>query len=145
MPETLLDELGYITDPRRRLIQLQRQLWRDLRAILDVEIQTKKIDLHQVCSTDPAHRILSGHCSAPGTALCSNPWLPVLLTFSGCTKSCASRISSCPNWAQILPLRAPGIRTDPFSPRGKTPGTPGTYHLTFADGRTSSRFMQPGS
>ncbi len=45
--EHLLDELGYIKDPRQQLIQLKRQLWRDLRAILDVELQTGKITLAQ--------------------------------------------------------------------------------------------------
>jgi len=45
--EQLLDELGYIQDPRKQLIQLKRQLWRDLRAILDVELQTGKITLAQ--------------------------------------------------------------------------------------------------
>lgn len=43
--ETLLDDLGYITDPRRQLIQLQRQLWRDLRAILDVKLQTRMLTI----------------------------------------------------------------------------------------------------
>lgn len=38
--ETLLDDLGYTTDPRQRLVQLQRKLWRDLRAILDMKLQT---------------------------------------------------------------------------------------------------------
>jgi len=45
--EQLLDELGYIKDPRQKLIQLKRQLWRDLRAILDIELQTGKITLAQ--------------------------------------------------------------------------------------------------
>lgn len=45
--EQLLDELGYIQDPHQQLIQLKRQLWRDLRATLDVEIQTGKITLAQ--------------------------------------------------------------------------------------------------
>ncbi len=45
--EQLLDELGYIKDPRQKLIQLKRQLWRDLRAILDVDLQTGKITLAQ--------------------------------------------------------------------------------------------------
>ncbi len=45
--ETLLDDLGYVTDPRRQLMQLQRQLWRDLRAILDVKLQTGRISLRQ--------------------------------------------------------------------------------------------------
>jgi hypothetical protein len=45
--EQLLDELGYVQDSRKQLIQLQRQLWRDLRAILDIELQTGKITLAQ--------------------------------------------------------------------------------------------------
>jgi uncharacterized protein (DUF885 family) len=45
--EQLLDELGYIKDPRQKLIQLKRQLWRDLRAILDIELQNGKITLAQ--------------------------------------------------------------------------------------------------
>ena len=45
--EQLLDELGYIKDPRQQLIGLKRQLWRALRAILDVELHTGKINLAQ--------------------------------------------------------------------------------------------------
>ena len=45
--EQLLDEYGYITDPRVQLIQLKRQLWRTLRAILDVKIHTGRISLAQ--------------------------------------------------------------------------------------------------
>ncbi len=45
--EQLLDELGYITDPRQQLIQLERQLWRCLRAILDVNLQTESMGLEQ--------------------------------------------------------------------------------------------------
>jgi len=45
--EQLLDELGYIEDPRVQLIGLKRQLWRNLRAILDVELQTERITLAQ--------------------------------------------------------------------------------------------------
>jgi uncharacterized protein (DUF885 family) len=45
--ELLLDELGYITDPHRQLIGLKRQLWRNLRAALDVELQTGKTTLSQ--------------------------------------------------------------------------------------------------
>jgi uncharacterized protein (DUF885 family) len=45
--EQLLDELGYIQDPRRQLIGLKRQLWRNLRATLDVELQIGKITLTQ--------------------------------------------------------------------------------------------------
>ncbi len=45
--ETLLDELGYTTDAKQRLVQLQRQLWRDLRSVLDVRLQTGKITMAQ--------------------------------------------------------------------------------------------------
>ncbi|MBW1852499.1 MAG: DUF885 family protein, partial [Deltaproteobacteria bacterium] len=43
--EQLLDELGYVCDPRQQLVGLKRQLWRCLRAVLDVELQTGKITL----------------------------------------------------------------------------------------------------
>jgi hypothetical protein len=43
--ETLLDDLGYVTDPRVRIVQLQRRIWRDLRAILDVQVQTGRITI----------------------------------------------------------------------------------------------------
>jgi Bacterial protein of unknown function (DUF885) len=45
--ETLLDELGYTTDAKQRLVQLQRQLWRDLRAVLDIRLQTGRITMAQ--------------------------------------------------------------------------------------------------
>jgi len=45
--EQLLDELGYITEPRQQLIQLERQLWRCLRAILDVKLQSGTMTLDQ--------------------------------------------------------------------------------------------------
>jgi len=45
--ETLLDEFGYTTTPRQRLAQLQRQLWRELRAVLDVKLQTQQITLEE--------------------------------------------------------------------------------------------------
>lgn len=43
--ETLLDDLGYVTEPRVRLVQLQRQLWRDVRSILDVKLHTGAITI----------------------------------------------------------------------------------------------------
>ncbi len=43
--EQLLDELGYIQDPRQQIVQLKRQLWRNLRAILDIELHVGKIGL----------------------------------------------------------------------------------------------------
>jgi len=45
--EQLLDELGYIIDPRQKLIGLKRQLWRSLRAVLDMELHMKKISFSQ--------------------------------------------------------------------------------------------------
>jgi uncharacterized protein (DUF885 family) len=45
--ETLLDELGYTTEAKQHLVQLQRQLWRDLRAVLDVRLQTGDITMAQ--------------------------------------------------------------------------------------------------
>jgi len=48
--EQLLDELGYVQDPRQRLVQLKRQLWRDLRAVLDIELQTAKKNLAQAAA-----------------------------------------------------------------------------------------------
>jgi len=41
--EQLLDEMEYIQDLRQQLIGLKRQLWRNLRATLDVELHTGKI------------------------------------------------------------------------------------------------------
>ena len=43
--ETLVGELGYVRDPSQSLVQLQRQLWRSLRAILDIELQTGRTTL----------------------------------------------------------------------------------------------------
>jgi uncharacterized protein (DUF885 family) len=45
--EQLLDELRYIRHPRQQLIQLKRQLWRILRAILDVKLHTAKMSLKE--------------------------------------------------------------------------------------------------
>jgi len=45
--EQLLDDQGYITEPRQQLIQLERQLWRCLRAVLDVKLQTGAVDLEE--------------------------------------------------------------------------------------------------
>jgi hypothetical protein len=41
--EQLLDELGYIRDPRQKLVGLTRQLWRNLRAVLDIGLHTNKM------------------------------------------------------------------------------------------------------
>ena len=45
--EQLLDEVGYIKDPRQQLIGLKRQLWRILRSILDVNLHTGRITLKE--------------------------------------------------------------------------------------------------
>jgi len=45
--EKLLDDLGYVRNPHRQLIGLKRQLGRNLRAILDVELQTGKITVDE--------------------------------------------------------------------------------------------------
>ena len=45
--EQLLDELRYIRHPRQQLIQLKRQLWRILRAILDVKLHTERMSLKE--------------------------------------------------------------------------------------------------
>ena len=76
--EQLLDELGYIRDRRRQLVGLKRQLWRNLRAILDVELQTGKITLAQGAkkieilgySSKRAQRQIRRFALTPGYQLC---------------------------------------------------------------------------
>jgi hypothetical protein len=76
--EQLLDELGYIQDPRRQLIGLKRQLWRNLRATLDVELQIGKITLTQGAkkieilgySSKRAQRQIRRFALTPGYQLC---------------------------------------------------------------------------
>jgi hypothetical protein len=76
--EQLLDELGYIQDPRQQLIGLKRQLWRSLRATLDVELQTGKITLAQGAkkienvgySSKRAQRQIRRFALTPGYQLC---------------------------------------------------------------------------
>lgn len=43
--EQLIDEAGYSEDPYQRLICRKRQLWRSLRALLDIELHTGKLGL----------------------------------------------------------------------------------------------------
>ncbi len=43
--EQLIDEAGYSEDPYQKLICRKRQLWRSLRAILDIELHTGKLGL----------------------------------------------------------------------------------------------------
>ncbi len=76
--EQLLDELGYVQDPRRQLVQLKRQLWRNLRAVLDVEIQTGKTGLVEAAkriqnlgfSSKRAGRQVRRFALTPGYQLC---------------------------------------------------------------------------
>ena len=76
--EQLLDELGYVKDPRQQLIQLTRQMWRCLRAMLDVELQTGKIALGRAAkklqaigfSSQRAERQVRRFCLSPGYQLC---------------------------------------------------------------------------
>ncbi len=76
--EQLLDELGYIQDPHQKLVQLQRQLWRCLRAVLDVELQTGKMTLAEAekeiqflgFSQKRAQRQIQRFCLTPGYQLC---------------------------------------------------------------------------
>jgi len=76
--EQLLDELGYIEDPRQRLIGLKRRLWRNLRAALDVELQTGTIALNQGAeqiralgfAPDRARRQIRRFALTPGYQLC---------------------------------------------------------------------------
>jgi uncharacterized protein (DUF885 family) len=76
--EQLLDEFGYIRDLRRQLVQLKRQLWRDLRAILDLELHMEKITLDGAArriaglgfSLQRARRQVQRFCLTPGYQLC---------------------------------------------------------------------------
>jgi hypothetical protein len=76
--EKLLDELGYIKNPRKQLIQLKRQLWRNLRAILDIKLHTGNISLEQAAkeienlgySSNRAQRQAQRFSMTPGYQLC---------------------------------------------------------------------------
>ena len=76
--EQLLDELGYVLDPRQQLIQLKRQLWRNLRAVLDVKLQTGRMTPAQAAkeiqtlgfSSRRAQRQVRRFCLTPGYQLC---------------------------------------------------------------------------
>ncbi|MDY7036063.1 MAG: DUF885 family protein [Thermodesulfobacteriota bacterium] len=76
--EHLLDELGYVKDPRQQLIGLQRRLWRNLRAILDIELQTRRTTLDQAANKiealgfprNRAQRQVRRFCLTPGYQLC---------------------------------------------------------------------------
>ncbi len=76
--ERLLDELGYVRDPRQQIIGLKRQLWRNLRAALDVKLQTGRISLGQAAreieklgfSRQRAERQARRFALTPGYQLC---------------------------------------------------------------------------
>jgi hypothetical protein len=76
--EQLLDELGYTNQPRQQLIQLKRQLWRTLRAVLDIKLQTEMIGLgeaaHQIedlgFSPERAQRQARRFALTPGYQSC---------------------------------------------------------------------------
>ena len=76
--EQLLDELGYVLDPSQQLILLKRQLWRNLRAVLDVKLQTERMTLAQAASeiqvlgfsSKRAQRQVRRFCLTPGYQLC---------------------------------------------------------------------------
>jgi len=76
--EQLLDELGYVEDPRKQLVLLKRQLWRNLRAMLDIELQTGRKSLAHAgaeieklgFSTRRAQRQVRRFALTPGYQLC---------------------------------------------------------------------------
>jgi len=76
--EQLLDDLGYVRDPRQQLVGLKRQLWRNLRAELDVELQTGRVSLSQAAqkivelgfSRKRAERQIRRFAMTPGYQLC---------------------------------------------------------------------------
>jgi hypothetical protein len=76
--EQLLDELDYIQNPRQRLVQLKRRLWRDLRAILDVRLQTEEMSPDEAkeeiialgFSQERAHKQVVRFSLTPGYQLC---------------------------------------------------------------------------
>ena len=76
--EQLLDEQGYVQDPRQQLIGLKRQLWRNLRAELDVKLQTGALSLQQASekiqslgfSPQRAQRQVRRFALTPGYQLC---------------------------------------------------------------------------
>lgn len=76
--EQLLDEMGYVRNPRRELIGLKRQLWRSLRAILDIRIQTGRITPDRAAeeieaigfSSNRARRQVRRFCLTPGYQSC---------------------------------------------------------------------------
>jgi uncharacterized protein (DUF885 family) len=76
--ESLLDDFGYTTDPRQKLVQLQRQIWRDLRAVLDVKVHTGAMSMEDAArqiqtigfSADTATRQVRRFALTPGYQSC---------------------------------------------------------------------------
>ncbi len=76
--EQLLDEVGYVRDPGLELIGLKRQLWRSLRAILDIELHSGKITPDRAVekiesigfSKKRAQRQVRRFCLTPGYQSC---------------------------------------------------------------------------
>ena len=76
--ERLLNELGYVWEPYQQLIGLKRQLWRNLRAVLDVKLQTESITPEQAVkeiealgfSLRRARRQVNRFAISPGYQLC---------------------------------------------------------------------------
>ena len=76
--EQLLDEFGYTNQPRQQLVQLKRQLWRALRAVLDVKLQTERIGLMEAArqienlgfSPERAQRQVRRFALTPGYQSC---------------------------------------------------------------------------
>jgi hypothetical protein len=76
--EQILDELGYVKDFRQQLVGLKRQLWRNLRAELDIKLQTGRISLDQAAkeienlgfSRERAERQIRRFALTPGYQLC---------------------------------------------------------------------------
>jgi len=71
--EQLLDELGYIGDPRQKLIGLTRQLWRNLRAVLDIELHTGKMTLAQAAGEIEALGFSSARSQRQVRRFCLTP------------------------------------------------------------------------
>jgi uncharacterized protein (DUF885 family) len=76
--EQLLDEFGYTNQPRQQLVQLKRQLWRALRAVLDVKLQTERIGVMEAArqienlgfSPERAQRQVRRFALTPGYQSC---------------------------------------------------------------------------
>jgi uncharacterized protein (DUF885 family) len=75
--EQLVDELGYVTDPRRQLVEMKRQLWRGVRAVLDIKLHTGRIGREEAATEIEAlgyppgiaRRQVRRFCMTPGYQL----------------------------------------------------------------------------